>query len=266
MSSRDADERPDTARAKARLESYYARYYDGALGIPEWRDLVAVRLDDAAYERQRLSRLERALGRSVADARLLNVGCGTGGFNELARAAGVDAWGVDASAEAAAIAAIRAPGRILHAAAEALPFPAKSFDLVYCYSTLEHVADAGRAVREMVRVLRPDGALYIHTPNRWACFEGHYKVFWLPGLPRPLATAYLALRGRPTAFLRTLRLLTLEDCRALVEAAGAGVVRVLDDDANRPVGGFVWPLVRAYYHLLGVRPYIELVATPRGLP
>jgi len=165
-----------------------------------------------------------------------------------------------------AIAALRAPGRILCAAAEELPLPTGSVDLVYCYSTLEHVADAGRAVREMVRVLRPGGALYLHTPNRWACFEGHYKLFWLPGLPRPLAAAYLALRGRPTAFLRTLRPLTLAECRAFVEAAGARVTRVLDDGMNRPVGGRLWPLVRACYLLFGVRPYVELVATPREAP
>src|SRR2546425_158895 len=195
MSGRDAEERADAARVRARLEAYYGRYYGGTLGIPGWRELVAVRLDDVAYERERLTRLELALGGSVAGARLLNVGCGTGGFNELAQRAGADTWGVDASSEAVTIAALRAPRRILCAAAEELPFPAASFDVVYCYSTLEHVADAGRAVREMVRVLRPGGLLYVHTPHRWACFEGHYKLFWLPGLPRCLATLYLALRG-----------------------------------------------------------------------
>src|SRR5947207_14286393 len=147
----------DVAQVRARLEAYYSRYYDGMLGIPGWRDLVAVRLDDVPYERRRLERLELALGRSVAGARLLNVACGTGGFNELARSASADSWGVDASAEAATIAALRAPGRILCAAAEDLPFPTASFDVVYCYSTLEHVADAARAVRELVRVLRLGG-------------------------------------------------------------------------------------------------------------
>src|SRR3989442_2436384 len=39
----------------------------------------------------------------------------------------------------------------------------------------------------------------------------------------------------------------------------ARVTRVLDGGANRPVGGPLWPLVRAYYRLFGVRPYIELV-------
>ena len=190
MSGRDAEERADAARVRARLEAYYGRYYGGTLGIPGWRELVAVRLDDVAYERERLTRLELALGRSVAGARLLNVGCGTGGFNELARRAGADAWGVDASSEAVTIAALRVPRRILCATAEELPFPAARFDVVYCYSTLEHVADAGRAVREMARVL--------------------------------------------------------------------------DNGTSRPIGGPLWPLVRFYYRLFGIRPYVELVAACRG--
>ena len=251
----------------ARLEAYYRRYYDDALRIPGWRALVAVRVHDADYERGRLARLETALGRSVAGARLLNVGCGTGGFNAAAARAGAEAWGVDASGEAAAIAGLRQPGPWISCArAEALPFRAASFDVVYCYSTLEHVADAARAVREMVRVLKPGGRLYVHTPNRWACFEGHYKVLWLPGLPRPLSAAYLALRGRPTAFLKTLRLLTFAECRAFVQAAGGRIVRVLDDGAVRPAGGPLWPLVRLYYRLFRVRPYLEFVAMRDGEP
>jgi len=249
----------------ARLEAYYRRYYRDTLGLPGWRELVAVRLADTAYEAGRLGWLEAALGRSVAGARLLNVGCGTGGFNAVARRAGADTWGVDASSEAAELAGAReGRQRIFCARAEELPFRDATFDVVYCYSTLEHVADARRAVSEMVRVLATGGRLYVHTPNRWACFEGHYKVFWLPGLPRPLAAAYLALRGRPTAFLETLHPLTLTECRELVEDAGARITRVLDDGTCRPVGGPLWPLVRLYYRLFGIRPYVELVAVGRG--
>jgi SAM-dependent methyltransferase len=201
------------------------------------------------------------LGRPVAGLRLLNVGCGTGGFNVCAAKAGAIAWGVDASAEATALAAERVGrARICRARAEALPFPSGRFDLVYCYSTLEHVQDAACAIREMVRVLRSGGLLYLHTPSRWACFESHYKVFWPPGLPAPFQKGYLRLRGRPTAFLDSLRLLSLTQCRRLVEAAGARVARVLDDGATRPVGGALWPVVRLYYRLLGIHPYVELLA------
>lgn len=255
----------DPAVGRRRLENYYTRYYRDTLGIPTWRDLVEVRLADDAYECRCLARLEAALGRRVRGLRLLNVGCGTGGFNVVAEQAGATTWGVDVDPEAVTIARARlAKGRILCAPAEALPFPERSFDIVYCFSTLEHVQDARQALREMVRVVRTDGALYLHTPNRWACFEGHYKIFWVPALPRWAARAYLAARGRPLAFLETLRLLTLAECRSLVEEAGAKVIQVLNEGGNRPVGGPLRPLVRFYYWLFAIRPYVELVAVRRG--
>jgi len=252
----------DVAELRRRVEAYYVRYYRDTLAIPSWREIVAVRLADEAYEGRRLERLELVLGRKIRGSRLLNVGCGTGGFNALAHRAGAGVWGVDTSAEALAIGATRTPdARAILAQAEALPLPDSGFDVVYCYSTLEHVTSARGAVREMVRVLRPGGALYIHTPNRWACFEGHYKVFWVPGLPRPLAAAYLRARGRPTVFLRNLRPLSLRQCLALLEDAGARGVRVLGNAGDRPVGGPLWPLVRGYYRLFGIVPYVEVVAS-----
>jgi len=246
----------------ARLAAYYARYYRDTLGIPGWRELVEVRLADAAYEAPRLQRLERALGRPLRGLRLLNVGCGTGGFNVAAEAAGAAAWGVDVDAEAVAIAGMRAgSGRIVQAAAESLPFESRTFDVAYCVSTLEHVADASRTLHEVARVLRPDGLLYLHTPSRWSCFESHYKLLWIPGLPRPLGRAYLRARGRPPLFLETLSLMSLGECSRLLASAGLRTIRILEGDVSRAVGGPLWPLVRSYYRLFRVRPSVELVAT-----
>src|SRR5262249_33603411 len=126
-------ETSDVLDVASRLVAYYTRYYRDTLGIPGWRDLVEVRLDAAAYEKERLSRLERALGRPVSGLSLLNLGCGTGGFNRAAEAAGARAWGVDVDPEAVAIARDRVlGGRIMRAAAERLPFRDGSFDVVYC--------------------------------------------------------------------------------------------------------------------------------------
>lgn len=262
MSSHSAERAGLSADVRVPLERYYTAYYRDTLGIPSWRELVAVRLADEAYERSRLERLQWAIGRSLGGCRVLNVGCGTGGFNTAAEHAGAETWGVDPSPDAVAIAARRVrPGRVLRGEAEVLPFAARTFDVVYCYSALEHVADARRALREMIRVLRPGGALYLHTPNRWTCFEGHYKVVWIPGLPRWLTRLYLAARHRPPAFLDTLRLLSLRECRALLDASGGRVVRVLDDGANRRVGGPLWPVIRLFYASFGIGPYLEIVAT-----
>jgi SAM-dependent methyltransferase len=255
-----------SARAiTARLEAYYTRYYRDMLGIPEWRELVTVRVTDEGYETRRLARLEEALGAPVQGRSLLNVGCGPGGFNLAAERAGARAWGVDPDLEAVTLAAARLGSpRFLCAAAERLPFADGVFDVVYCYSTLEHVADAEQAVREMLRVLVPHGRLYLHAPNPWACYEGHYKVVWLPRAPRWLARLYLTIRRRPIAFLDTLRPATLARCRRFIESAGGRIVRVLDGEAGRPVGGRLWPLIRLQARLFGVTPSIELLASRVG--
>jgi len=263
MSSRVDSAAPVASRDDAdRLRTYYTRYYRDTLGIPGWRDLVDVRLDDASYEGQRLDRLERALGRPVRGLRVLNLGCGTGGFSVAAELAGALTWGVDVDPDAVAIAHARHPhGRVVCAAAESLPFRAELFDVVYCMSTLEHVADSGRVLSEIARVLGPKGTLYLHTPSRWSCFESHYKLLWLPGMPRWLGRAYLAVRGRPSAFIESLSLTTVGACRRMLASAGMHTVQVLDGDADRAVGGPLWPIVRSYYRLCRVRPYVELVAS-----
>ncbi len=45
-----------------------------------------------------------------------------------------------------------------------LPFEASTFHLVLSQETMEHVSDPFRAVREMGRVLKTDGVLYLQVP------------------------------------------------------------------------------------------------------
>lgn len=48
----------------------------------------------------------------------------------------------------------------------ALAFDANTFNLVYCYHVLEHVADHLAVLKEIHRVLRPGGVLFIGFPNK----------------------------------------------------------------------------------------------------
>ena len=261
----DVEAWPEAVRR--RLAEYYTRYYRDTLGVPGWQDLVAVRLGEEALETRHVSRLESAIGRRVAGLRLLNVGCGTGGFTVVAHRAGASAVGVDAEPAAVEICRLKAdaekggPISIL-GAAEALPFPDACFDVVYCFSTLEHVASVPATVREMLRVARPGGAVYIHAPSALACYEGHYKLFWVPRMPKPLARWYLRARGRPTGFVDTLSPLLPGRLESLVRESGARQVTRLDaSDARLPeTGSPLWPLVQVYYRLFGIAPHIELLA------
>lgn len=47
-----------------------------------------------------------------------------------------------------------------------LPYVNESFDLIYCSHVLEHVPDDRRAMRELRRVLAPDGLAVIMVPTR----------------------------------------------------------------------------------------------------
>jgi ubiquinone/menaquinone biosynthesis C-methylase UbiE len=62
-------------------------------------------------------------------------------------------------------------GRVLlhHGEASRLPWPNGSFDLVTCLEALEFFPRPRVALRELVRVLRPGGALVVSKyPDRWA--------------------------------------------------------------------------------------------------
>jgi ubiquinone/menaquinone biosynthesis C-methylase UbiE len=252
------------ALLRDRLRRYYTTYYRDVLGIPDWSTLVSLREDEERQERGRLDRLRRLLGPdTIAGGRLLNVGCGTGGFNLVAEEAGARAVGVDADAEAIAICGLKrekGAGAFVRAAAERLPFPDETFDVVYCFSAIEHVESVEESVAEMVRVTRRGGRVYVHTPNAWSWYEGHYKLFWVPFLPGALGRLYLRLRGRPRAYLATLRRLTPAAMRRAFERAGVDDLRFHDDAAPRESVGPLRVPIGLYYRVSGVSPFIELVA------
>jgi ubiquinone/menaquinone biosynthesis C-methylase UbiE len=192
---------------------------------------------------------------------VLNLGCGTGGFNVAAEAAGVRIVGVDADADAIAICALRGRGgRYVRAAAEALPFRDGAFALVHCFSVIEHVASVEGTIAEMVRVTQPGGVMYVHTPNAWSLYEGHYKVFWLPFLPRALARIYLRARGRRTEYLGTLRRLTIGRLARAFRRAGVEAVELGRGEPARETAGPARAVAGLYYRLTGATPFIELMA------
>jgi ubiquinone/menaquinone biosynthesis C-methylase UbiE len=47
-----------------------------------------------------------------------------------------------------------------------LPFDDDSFDVVFYHHVIEHVSDPAGSLRELARVLRPSGLIYVGTPNR----------------------------------------------------------------------------------------------------
>jgi SAM-dependent methyltransferase len=94
---------------------------------------------------------------------ILDVGCGTGANLEMLSEFG-ETSGVDVSAEAVSFCHGRGLKHVKIGAAEELPFNDHSFELVTALDVVEHLDDDVAGLREMRRVLRPDGRILLFVP------------------------------------------------------------------------------------------------------
>lgn len=107
--------------------------------------------------------------RPATGQRYLDVACGQGRLVELAAARGLYALGTDLALSAVQ-ASPEASRRLLACNGEALPFPDGAFDRLTNIGSLEHYVDPVKGLREMARVLHPDGRACLLLPNTYSLF------------------------------------------------------------------------------------------------
>lgn len=105
-----------------------------------------------------------AIRRHAQSGRLLDVGCATGFFLNAARLAfSVD--GVEPSRWARRYASEQLKLSIKAPTLEEARFPDGHFDVVTLHDVIEHVPDPGALLREVARVTKPGGLIYLVTPD-----------------------------------------------------------------------------------------------------
>jgi SAM-dependent methyltransferase len=158
------------------------------------------------------------LGELRRGRRVLDVGCGTGGFAvAIAEATGARVVGCDRSPSFLAYASEKSDAvEWVQGDAEGLPFADSSFDRVLMSLLLHQLEEPGRAVAEAFRVLRSPGALVVRTV-----------------LPEA-AAARIPFRFFPTlAQVQAEQMPALDDVTAWLRAAGFGHVRVREVFRNK---------------------------------
>ena len=113
------------------------------------------------------------LARLTGDARVLEVGCGSGELLRSLSGGSSLAVGVDLSAAGLGIA--RGKALVACASAQALPFEDGSFDAVVAQHLIEHLIEPESALGEWRRVLRPGGRLVLVTPNAAYPDPAHFE-------------------------------------------------------------------------------------------
>ena len=119
--------------------------------------------------------------------RWLDAGCGTGTFSRLIASAGREVVGVDAAPRMIAEARGIGGGGLTYLLIESLEeidFAENSFDGVICLSVLEYTNDPLAVVRELIRVLRPQGVLILSVPNKYSAIRRAQRILNKIGIAR----------------------------------------------------------------------------------
>jgi SAM-dependent methyltransferase len=123
--------------------------------------------------------------------RVLDFGCGAGDFLADARERGWEGRGVEVSERALDAARLRG----LDVRPSLTDYPDAAFDYVRANHSLEHVLDPPAVLREMHRVLKPGGTLFIGVPTRDGLparlFGRHWWYLGAPVHPVTFSTAGL---------------------------------------------------------------------------
>lgn len=167
----------DTRGFEAPDQGETARFYDDLLLGKESRGWWGA---ESRFCAEKIA-ASPSVGRHFADVvrryvkpndRVLDVGCGPGGFLAVLSRLGGEVVGVDIATEfvAACQQTIARLGlrnaQVLCAPAAELPLPDRSFDLVMLVDVLHHLESVEPALREVKRVLRPGGRVLIFEPNK----------------------------------------------------------------------------------------------------
>jgi 2-polyprenyl-3-methyl-5-hydroxy-6-metoxy-1,4-benzoquinol methylase len=196
----------DGAAVQAAYDQWHSHHEVDATASAPWYTMIKSRLQPE---------------RDLAGRRVLEIGCGLGGFAVwLSRHPATPAAVTAADYSPVAIDKAR---RYAHsqgttridwrvADIQRLDEFGEEFDTVLSCETIEHVPDPPRAIRELARVLRPGGRLYLTTPN----------YLGIMGLHR----AYCRVRGKPCdeGGQPICQLTLLPRTRAWVRAAGLHIV------------------------------------------
>ena len=156
----------------------------------EWHSHLDLE-DDANSPWHHLVRAHVDVARDLDGRRVLDIGCGRGGLSAwIARSSrperhlAVDFSKVAVEKGVAMAARASLPGiEWMVGDIQNIPCADASIDSAFSCETIEHVPDPPAAVRELGRVLRPGGRLFLTTPNYMGTL-GLYR-------------GYLRLRGRP---------------------------------------------------------------------
>ena len=113
---------------------------------------------------ERLNIIRRHMSKSPATTRILDVGCGTGWFLEVALQEGFAVSGLELGREIAAATSKRLKIKVFTETIQQMA-PTEKFDVITLFDVLEHVPDPQSVLRAVKDHLHPGGIALLFCPN-----------------------------------------------------------------------------------------------------
>ncbi len=158
-------------------DRYSARYFLG----DNYEDYIA---DIEAREREAKERLDFLNSQANKKGKLIEVGCAAGFFLAMARRDGWSVEGTDISAYATNYAREKFNIEVFTGYLRDRAYPDNYFEAAVLWHTLEHCADPKGELREINRLLKPEGILALEVPNIESLSAQKYKERWYHFVPQ----------------------------------------------------------------------------------
>ncbi|WP_299776518.1 class I SAM-dependent methyltransferase [uncultured Formosa sp.] len=114
---------------------------------------------------------------NLSEKTLLDVGCGTGDFLQIAKSNAWNVFGIEPDVDARKL-AINKVGNDIYDTSKIDELKSNSFDVITLWHVLEHLPNLDTHIANYKRLLKTDGVLIIAVPNFKSYDASYYKSFW----------------------------------------------------------------------------------------
>ena len=182
-----------------------------------------------------LEQLQKIMLTDFEHARVLDLGCGSGGLDSLLRGECRLYAGVDYKRHILRLIKPSEHAGFVQGNGISLPFPDSCFDYVFAFDVLEHLSEGAPWQREFLkeirRVLSPLGVAMISTPNFWYPYDAHSRTYCAQFMPARMADWYIN-RLNPEFIkehdsFKNIRLLRPGRLKKIIREAGLGLLHTL---------------------------------------
>jgi len=174
----------------------------------------------------------RFITRYKKSGRLLDIGCASGLFlNGMREQGNWELYGVEPNEYAAKIAQEQYNLNVKIGLLEEAEYPDRFFDVVTLWDVLEHLHDPKAQMREIHRILKPDGFIIFRVPNANSFDAKIFKHYWA-GLDAP----------------RHLYVFTFDTLNKLLTSTG---FRIINKNTNS--GSYPTFLISLRFYMVGNR-------------